>query len=118
MTALTPRQQECLDYISGVILESGTSPTYSEIMTALGLHSKQNVHRMVICLEERGAIRRIPGRARALSLVEKKDQTDALAFLDPFSQDCLARFARAKKTTSHAALAEICRRFFSERSAA
>ncbi|WLA80340.1 hypothetical protein QIH87_50185 (plasmid) [Bradyrhizobium elkanii] len=118
MTALMPRQRDCLNFIRGTIAASGMSPTYEEIMDALGLRSKSGVHRLVTGLEERGAIRRIPGLKRTLKLVGAEDESDALAFLDPYSRHLLARFAGRKKMTSHAALAEICRRFFSERSAA
>lgn len=112
MTALMPRQRDCLNFIRDTIMDRGSSPSYEEIMAALNLRSKNSIHRLITGLEERGAIRRIPGHPRSLTVVDRLDSSDALAFIDPFSRHLLARFASRKKMTSHAALAEICRRFF------
>lgn len=48
-------------------------PNYSEIADGLGNRSKGNVHRLIVALEERGAIRRIPGKARAIEVVPENE---------------------------------------------
>jgi SOS-response transcriptional repressor LexA len=68
MIGLTKRQAELLGFLKRHFLRSSTAPTYSEIMVALGLASKASVHRLVLDLEERGYIRRAPGKARAIIL--------------------------------------------------
>lgn len=51
---------------------SGVAPSYDEMMTYLGLHSKSGVYRLVCALEERGVIRRLPNRARAIVCIEQE----------------------------------------------
>ena len=68
---LTRRQKELLQYIQSYHDGFGIPPSYDEMMLALGLHSKSGVHRMVCALEERGFIRRIPNRARAIELIQE-----------------------------------------------
>lgn len=65
---LTERQAEALAFIRSYSAERGVTPTFSEIMNELGLHSKAGVHRILTALEERGFIERMPKRARAISL--------------------------------------------------
>ena len=62
---LTARQKQCHDYIRGYRAENGVSPSYDEIRVALGFASKHPVHKLILALEERGRLRRIPHRARA-----------------------------------------------------
>lgn len=66
---LTKRQADALGFIRNYHAEHGITPTYSEIMDALGLASKSGVNRIVVGIEERGFIRRLPGRARSIALV-------------------------------------------------
>lgn len=70
MMGLTPRQQGCLDFIKATIAARSYPPTYDEMAAALQLHSRSGIQRIVIGLERRGLIRRIPGRARAIEVVE------------------------------------------------
>lgn len=67
MTPLTAKQQELLDYLR--LCER--APSFEEMKNALGLKSKSGVHRLVNALEERGYIRRLVDRARAIDLVEE-----------------------------------------------
>ncbi|MTJ93868.1 MAG: helix-turn-helix domain-containing protein [Desulfovibrio sp.] len=67
---LTSRQNELLSLIYETIKETGISPTIDEIRDRLGLKSKSSVHRMLDCLEERGFIRRLSRRARALEIIK------------------------------------------------
>jgi repressor LexA len=66
---LTRKQHELLRYIHERLKESGVPPSFDEMKEALGLRSKSGVHRLITALEERGFIRRLPNRARALEVV-------------------------------------------------
>jgi len=67
---LTRKQHELLRYINERLKESGVPPSFDEMKDALGLRSKSGVHRLITALEERGFIRRLPNRARALEVVK------------------------------------------------
>lgn len=67
---LTPRQHEALRFVRGFMTEHGYSPSTDEIKDALRLRSKSNVHRLLGCLEERGAIRRMPKCARSITVLD------------------------------------------------
>lgn len=69
MIGLTPKQNACLREINTYVGKHGVAPTFEELQTRLGLGSKSEVHRLMTALQERGAIRRIPGRARAVEVV-------------------------------------------------
>ena len=70
---LTAKQRELLLFIDGRLKESGISPSFDEMREALDLKSKSGVHRLISALEERGFIRRLPNRARALEVVKLPD---------------------------------------------
>ena len=63
---LTRKQYELLIFINKYLNEQGVSPSFDEMKDALGLRSKSGIHRLMMGLEERGFIRRLPHRARAL----------------------------------------------------
>ncbi|HEY1143668.1 MAG TPA: repressor LexA, partial [Sphingomicrobium sp.] len=65
---LTAKQHELLLFINKRLNESGVSPSFDEMREALDLKSKSGVHRLISALEERGFIRRLPNRARALEV--------------------------------------------------
>lgn len=67
---LTEKQHELLKYIYQRVTENGISPSYDEMKLAVNLHSKSGIHRLVNALEERGYIRRLPNRARALEIIK------------------------------------------------
>ena len=67
---LTKKQHELLLFIHKRLSEDGVSPSFDEMKEALGLASKSGVHRLVSALEERGFIRRLPHRARALEVLK------------------------------------------------
>jgi repressor LexA len=67
---LTAKQRELLLFIDGRLRQSGVSPSFDEMREALSLKSKSGVHRLISALEERGFIRRLPNRARALEVVK------------------------------------------------
>src|SRR5215510_11046035 len=73
---LTRKQRELLKFIQERLGETGISPSFDEMKEALGLKSKSGVHRLITGLEERGFIKRLPHRARALDVVRlPEDQT-------------------------------------------
>ncbi len=66
---LTPRQSEALKFLGEYIDGRGFAPSYEEIMGALNMGSKSGVHNILRQLEERGYIRRLHGRARAIEII-------------------------------------------------
>ncbi|MCP4328820.1 MAG: transcriptional repressor LexA [Alphaproteobacteria bacterium] len=66
---LTRKQHELLIFINERITSKGVSPSFDEMKEALGLKSKSGIHRLITGLEERGFIRRLPHRARALEIL-------------------------------------------------
>lgn len=67
---LTSTQKELLLFINERLKESGVPPSYDEMKEALDLRSKSGIHRLITALEERGFIRRLPHRARALEIIK------------------------------------------------
>jgi repressor LexA len=76
---LTRKQSELLTYINQRLGESGVSPSFEEMKDALALKSKSGVHRLISALEERGFIRRLPNRARALEILRLPDGKGGIA---------------------------------------
>lgn len=70
---LTPKQHELLMFIHERLRESGVPPSFDEMKDALDLKSKSGIHRLITALEERGFIRRLPNRARAMEVVRLPD---------------------------------------------
>ena len=70
---LTVKQHELLLFINKRLNDSGVSPSFDEMREALDLKSKSGVHRLISALEERGFIRRLPNRARALEVLKLPD---------------------------------------------
>jgi repressor LexA len=66
---LTPKQHELLIFIDAKLKERGVSPSFDEMKDALNLRSKSGIHRLITALEERGFIRRLAHRARALEVI-------------------------------------------------
>ena len=70
---LTAKQHELLRFIQRKLEETGISPSFEEMKEALDLKSKSGVHRLISALEERGFIRRLPNRARALEVLREPE---------------------------------------------
>lgn len=66
---LTKKQVQLLEFINTRITRDGVPPSFDEMKDALDLRSKSGIHRLVTALEERGFIRRLPHRARALEVI-------------------------------------------------
>ncbi len=71
---LTQKQHDLLIFINKRLKKNGISPSYDEMKDALGLASKSGIHRLITALEERGFIRRLPHRARALEILRLPGQ--------------------------------------------
>jgi repressor LexA len=72
---LTRKQQELLLFIHERMRESGIPPSFDEMKDALDLASKSGIHRLITALEERGFIRRLPNRARALEVIKMPENS-------------------------------------------
>jgi len=88
MMGLTPRRQECLDFIRAHIREKGIPPSYREIQDALGLRSKAGVNQLLKGLVARGRITLNPTRKRSIKVVEPEDNHGA---------DCLCAACPARR---------------------
>ncbi|WP_353256512.1 transcriptional repressor LexA [Hyphomonas sp.] len=75
---LTSKQKELLLFINDRIRETGVSPSFDEMKEALDLASKSGIHRLITALEERGFIRRLANRARALEVLKLPDSAAPL----------------------------------------
>src|SRR3954463_8460239 len=67
---LTRKQLELLRFVNERLKESGVPPSFDEMKDALDLRSKSGIHRLITALEERGFIRRLPNRARAIEVLK------------------------------------------------
>ena len=86
---LTRKQYELLVIIEKCLRETGISPSYDEMKDALALRSKSGIHRLITGLEERGFIRRLPHRARALEVLRLPENMDAPAPAGGFSPNVI-----------------------------
>ncbi|CAN0595711.1 unnamed protein product, partial [Laminaria digitata] len=68
---LTRKQHQLLSFIDTHLNTDGVPPSYDEMKDALGLKSKSGIHRLITGLEERGFIRRLPHKARALEVLKR-----------------------------------------------
>src|SRR5712672_3496130 len=76
---LTKKQHELLMFIHERIKETGVSPSFDEMKEALDLASKSGIHRLITALEERGFLRRLAHRARALEVIKLPQQATPAA---------------------------------------
>jgi repressor LexA len=77
---LTRKQMELLDFIKGRMDRDGVPPSFDEMKDALDLRSKSGIHRLITALEERGFIRRLAHRARALEIIKLPEAMDKPGF--------------------------------------
>src|SRR5947209_19533699 len=70
---LTRKQLELLRFIQERLKEKSVPPSFDEMKDALDLRSKSGIHRLITALEERGFIRRLPNRARAIEVIKLPD---------------------------------------------
>ena len=91
---LTKKQHELLMLINKRLHEDGVSPSFEEMKEAVGLKSKSGIHRLISALEERGFIRRLPNRARALEVLRMPEDAG------DFSQTSVKEFVRTTNAFS------------------
>ena len=82
---LTKKQKNLLVFINKRIRSSGVSPSYEEMKNSLNLKSKSGIHRLISALEERGFIRRLPHKARALEVLKLPETASANDIYNSFS---------------------------------
>ena len=82
---LTKKQKNLLLFINKKIRSSGVSPSYEEMKISLSLKSKSGIHRLISALEERGFIRRLPHKARALEVLKLPETASANDIYNSFS---------------------------------
>src|SRR6056297_3028747 len=77
---LTKKQLDLLEFIHKRMQRDGVPPSFDEMKDALDLRSKSGIHRLITALEERGFIRRLAHRARALEIVKLPEALEAKGF--------------------------------------
>ena len=82
---LTKKQKNLLLYINKKLRATGVSPSYEEMKDSLNLKSKSGIHRLISALEERGFIRRLPHKARALEVIKLPETASANDIYNNFS---------------------------------
>ncbi len=82
---LTKKQKNLLIYINKKIRSSGVSPSYEEMKNALNLKSKSGIHRLISALEERGFVKRLAHKARALEVVKLPETASVNDIYNSFS---------------------------------
>ena len=80
---LTRKQYDLLHFIHQRLQKDGVPPSFDEMKDALDLRSKSGIHRLITALEERGFIRRLPHRARAIEIARLPETLDASAGFKP-----------------------------------
>ena len=82
---LTKKQKNLLIFINEKLKRTGISPSYDEMRMSLNLKSKSGIHRLISALEERGFIKRLPHKARALEVIKLPENAGAQDLFNNFS---------------------------------
>ena len=82
---LTKKQRNLLIFINKKIISTGISPSYDEMKNSLNLKSKSGIHRLISALEERGFIKRLPHKSRALEVLKLPETASANDIYNTFS---------------------------------
>ncbi|MEY3189577.1 MAG: hypothetical protein RIR82_311 [Pseudomonadota bacterium] len=82
---LTKKQKNLLIFINEKLKRTGISPSYDEMRVSLNLKSKSGIHRLISALEERGFIKRLPHKARALEVIKLPENAGAQDLYNNFS---------------------------------
>ena len=97
---LTKKQKNLLLFINKKLRSSGISPSYEEMKESLSLKSKSGIHRLISALEERGFIRRLPHKARALEVIKLPETASANDIYNTFSPSVIKGGLDQKKTNN------------------
>ena len=73
---LTKKQKELFDYLKDYIANNQISPSFEEMKLAVNLKSKSGIHRLITSLEQRGFIKRLKHKARAMEIIDKSSDTN------------------------------------------
>ena len=93
---LTKKQRDLLDFIHKRLQRDGVPPSFDEMKDALDLRSKSGIHRLITALEERGFIRRLAHRARAIEIVKFPDDMAPAGFQPTVIEGGKRRFVRPR----------------------
>ncbi len=110
---LTKKQKNLLLFINKKLRSSGISPSYEEMKDSLNLKSKSGIHRLISALEERGFIKRLPHKARALEVVKLPETASANDIYNSFSPSVIkggldeSNFNKNKKDSEVPVLGKI-----------
>ena len=96
---LTKKQKNLLLFINKKLRSSGISPSYEEMKESLNLKSKSGIHRLISALEERGFIRRLPHKARALEVIKLPETASANDIYNTFSPSIIKGGLDQKKSS-------------------
>ena len=97
---LTKKQKNLLLFINKKFRSSGISPSYEEMKESLNLKSKSGIHRLISALEERGFIRRLPHKARALEVIKLPETASANDIYNTFSPSLIKGGLDQKKSNN------------------
>ena len=97
---LTKKQKNLLLFINKKLRSSGVSPSYEEMKESLNLKSKSGIHRLISALEERGFIRRLPHKARALEVIKLPETASANDIYNSFSPSVIKGGLDQKKSNN------------------
>ena len=97
---LTKKQKNLLLFINKKLRSSGISPSYEEMKESLSLKSKSGIHRLISALEERGFIRRLPHKARALEVIKLPETASANDIYNTFSPSVIKGGLDQKKSNN------------------
>ena len=95
---LTRKQYELLIFIDQRLKNTGVSPSFDEMKEALDLKSKSGIHRLITGLEERGFIRRLPHRARALEVLKLPENVSWMDTPEPLGEEVPATAGKFSPT--------------------
>jgi len=70
---LTRREKQCIDVIRTLTTKNGYSPSYDEILKAMGLKSKSSISRLTNQLVDKGYVKKLPGRSRSIALIDQEN---------------------------------------------
>ena len=97
---LTKKQKELLNYIQKFQSKNGVTPSYEEMKSALNLKSKSGIHRLILALEERGFVKRLAHKARALEVVKLPENASANDIFNTFTPSVIKGGLDKEKTKS------------------
>ena len=97
---LTAKQRDLLNFLKQYQEDNDHAPSFDEMKNAIGLKSKSGIHRLVSALEERGYIRRLANRARAIEIIEEPQASANQALQDNLPKDSNVVHADFSQSTS------------------